>query len=153
LGGRLRRGVGVAAGAAWPASSLAGREFGVAVVPGTTGLVSSVAGGSVPSWDVLLVLGVLAGGWLAARRNGAVTLKAPVPAALVKRFVGGIGLGAGASIATGRTVGQGLTGLALLAPSSFVVMAAIFTGSALGEVAARRLEAASRLAAHAGSVR
>jgi uncharacterized membrane protein YedE/YeeE len=146
--------VGVAAAAAWPASSLAGRSFGLAVVPGTTGLVSAVAGDSVPAWDLWLVLGVLAGGWLAARRNGAVALRAPAPAALVKSFLGGIGLGAGATIATGCTVGQGLTGLALLAPSSVVVMAAIFTGSALGEVAARRFEAGpSPLAAPARSGR
>ncbi len=134
--------IGLAAAAAWPASALAGRSFGLAVIPGTTGLVSAAAGDRVPAWDLLLVLGVLAGGFLAARRNGAVALRAPAPAALVKRFVGGIGLGAGASIATGCTVGQGLTGLALLAPSSVVVMASIFAGSALAEVAARRLEAA-----------
>lgn len=142
--------VGVAAAAAWPASTLAGRNFGLAVVPGTTGLVTAVAADSVPAWDLWLVLGVLAGGWLAARRTGTMALTAPAPAVLVKRFVGGIGLGAGASIATGCTVGQGLTGLALLAPSSFVVMASIFAGSALAEAAARRLEAGpSRLAAPA----
>lgn len=132
--------VGVVGAAAWPVSTLAGRNFGLAVVPGTTGLVSAVAGNSVPAWDLLLVLGVLAGGWLAARRNGAVAPRTPAPIALMKRFVGGIGLGAGASIATGCTVGQGLTGLALLAPSSFVVMASIFAGSALAEIAARRFE-------------
>ena len=131
---------GTAAAAAWPLSTLAGRNFGLAVVPGTTGLVSAAAGDSVPAWDLWLVLGVLAGGWLAARRNGTVALRAPAPGTQVKRFVGGIGLGAGASIATGCTVGQGLTGLALLAPSSFVVMAAIFAGSALAEVAAKRFE-------------
>jgi hypothetical protein len=53
----------------------------------------------------------------------------PTSTALLKRFVGGLGLGAGASIASGCTVGQGLTGLALLAPSSIVVMASIFAGS------------------------
>ncbi len=132
--------VGLAAAAAWPASTLAGRNFGLAVVPGTTGLVSAVAGDSVSAWDLWLVLGVLAGGWLAARRNATVALRAPAPATQLKRFVGGIGLGAGASVATGCTVGQGLTGLALLAPSSLVVMASIFAGSALAEVAARRFE-------------
>ena len=59
----------------------------------------------------------------------------------MKRFAGGIGLGVGASIATGCTVGQGLTGLALLAPSSFVVMGAIFAGSTAAALVARRLEA------------
>jgi len=132
--------VGIAAAVAWPASALAGRSFGLAVVPGTTELFSAAAGIRLPMWDLWLVLGAMAGGWLAARRNGAVALRAPEPAALVKRFAGGIGLGAGASIATGCTVGQGLTGLALLAPSSFVIMTAIFAGSSLAELAARRLE-------------
>src|SRR5262249_59084618 len=63
--------------------------------------------------------------------------------ALLKRFTGGLGLGVGASIATGCTVGQGLTGLALLAPSSFVVMGSIFAGAAIATLAARRRLAAT----------
>jgi uncharacterized membrane protein YedE/YeeE len=137
--------VGMASTLAWPASALAERHFGLAVVPGTTALVSVVAGNSGPVWDLVLVLGVLMGGWLAARSNGVVALRAPSPQSLAKRFAGGIGLGVGASIATGCTVGQGLTGLALLAPSSFAVMAAIFAGSALAEMAARRFEAGGHL--------
>jgi hypothetical protein len=132
--------VGVAAAAAWPASAAAGRDFGLAIVPGTIGLVAGATGGSLSAWDLWLVLGVLLGGGLAVRGNGPVALRAPKPAALVKRFAGGIGLGVGASIATGCTVGQGLTGLALLAPSGFVVMGAIFAGSALATFAARRFE-------------
>jgi uncharacterized protein len=132
--------VGIVAALAWPASAMAGRDFGLAIVPGTTGLLSAVAGHPFPAWDALLLLGVLIGGWLAARQNGPVTLCAPKSAALLKRFAGGLGLGVGASIATGCTVGQGLTGLALLAPSSFVVMGAIFGGSTLAALMARRLE-------------
>lgn len=131
--------VGVAAAIAWPVSAAAGRDFGLAVVPGTTGLLSAVAGHPHPAWDGLLVLGVLIGGGLAARRNGPIALSAPKSAALLKRFAGGVGLGIGASVATGCTVGQGLTGLALLAPSSFIVMAAILGGSAMAAVMARRL--------------
>ena len=46
-------------------------------------------------------------------------------------FAGGIGLGVGASLAAGCTVGHGLTGVPLLAPGSIVTLAAIFAGSAL----------------------
>jgi len=134
--------IGVVAAAAWPVSASAGRDFGLAVVPGSTGLQSALAGQAFSAWDALLVLGVLAGGWLAARRNGPVALSAPSSAALLKRFAGGLGLGIGASVATGCTVGQGLTGLALLAPSSFVVMGAIFAGSTGAALVARRLDAA-----------
>ena len=133
--------VGGVAAIAWPVSASAGRDFGLAVVPGSTGLLSALAGQAFPAWDVLLVLGVLAGGWLAARQNGTVALSAPSPAALLKRFAGGLGLGIGASVAAGCTVGQGLTGLALLAPSSFVVMGAIFVGSTGAALVARRLDA------------
>ena len=135
--------IGTVAALAWPVSSAAGRDFGLAVVPGSTGLLSALAGQAFPAWDVLLVLGVLAGGGLAARQKGPVALSAPGSAALLKRFAGGLGLGIGASVAGGCTVGQGLTGLALLAPSSFVVMGAIFVGSTGAALVARRLDAAS----------
>ena len=129
--------VGLVATVAWPLSALAGRQFGLAVMPGTTGLVSAASGIAFPAWDTLLLGGVLIGGWLAARRGGRLSLSAPPPGTLLKRFAGGVGLGVGASIAAGCTVGQGLTGLALLAPASFVVMAAIFAGSGMATLAAR----------------
>lgn len=128
--------VGITAALAWPVSAAGGREFGLAVVPGTTGLLSGVAGQPFSAWDGLLVLGVLFGGWLAARRAGRFALNGPEPAVLLRRFAGGLGLGIGASIASGCTVGHGLTGLALLAPGSFAVTGAIFGGSALGALLA-----------------
>ncbi len=136
--------IGATAALAWPLSAAAGRDFGLAVVPGTTGALSAVAGHPFPTWDALLVLGILIGGWLAARRSERTMQSAPSSVALLKRFAGGIGLGIGASVATGCTVGQGLTGLALLAPSSFVVMAAIFGGSSLAMLLAPRLQSVSR---------
>jgi hypothetical protein len=59
--------VGVVAALAWPASSATGRDFGLAVVPGSTGLLSALAGQAFPAWDVLLVLGVPAAGWQPGR--------------------------------------------------------------------------------------
>ena len=130
--------IGATAALAWPLSAAAGRDFGLAVVPGTTGALSAVAGHPFPAWDALLLLGILIGGWLAARQSRPTAPKAPSSSALLKRFAGGVGLGIGASVATGCTVGQGLTGLALLAPSSFVVMVAIFGGSTVATLLARR---------------
>ena len=135
--------IGATAAIAWPMAAAAGRDFGLAVVPGTAGLLSGVTGHPFAAWDALLVLGILVGGWLAARRSGPVAFSAPKPVVLLKRFAGGLGLGIGASIAGGCTVGQGLTGLALLAPSGFVVMGAIFGGSALRRLATRRFGAVS----------
>jgi hypothetical protein len=135
--------IGLMAVVAWPVSAVAGRNFGLAVVPGTAGIVAALSGRAFPVWDVLLLVGVVVGGWLAARRSGPVALCAPAASALLERFAGGLGLGVGASIASGCTVGQGLTGLALLAPSSLLVMSAIFGGSVLSTVMARRLHRAA----------
>ena len=124
--------IGIIALAAWPASALAGGTFGLSVVPGAVGGLQVLTGVSlpVPSWNVLLVLGIAVGGFLARRTTRGGTPGASQPAALLKRFAGGLGLGIGASLAGGCTVGHGLTGLPLLAPASIVVMLAIFTGSA-----------------------
>jgi uncharacterized membrane protein YedE/YeeE len=139
--------VGAVAALAWPASALAGRAFGLAAIPGSADVIAVAAGARLPSWDLWLVLGIAAGGWLGARRGGAVAFRAPGPAALIQRLAGGFGLGVGASIATGCTVGQGLTGLALLAPSSAVIMASIFAGSALTTAIARRRQGTASHAA------
>jgi uncharacterized membrane protein YedE/YeeE len=136
--------IGATAALAWPLSAAAGRDFGLAIVPGTTAVLSAVAGHPFSAWDALLVLGILIGGWLAARQSRPTTQSAASSVALLKRFAGGLGLGIGASIATGCTVGQGLTGLALLAPSSLVVMASIFGGSTVATLLARRLQSVSR---------
>jgi uncharacterized membrane protein YedE/YeeE len=132
--------VGVTAVLAWPASAAYGRHFGLAVVPGMAGIMSGIGGGSFPGWDAFLVAGVVLGGWLGARHSGRVDLTAPAPSVLLRRFAGGLGLGIGASVAVGCTVGQGLTGLGLLSPSSFVVMGAIFAGSLLSTIMARHFE-------------
>ena len=130
--------IGMVATAAWPASALAGRDYGLAIIPGTSGLLAGLAARPFPAWDVVLLAGIVAGAWIAARRSGPVRLKAPAPTGLLQRFAGGLGLGIGASVAAGCTVGQGLTGLGMLAPGSVVVMIGIFLGCALAASAARR---------------
>lgn len=121
---------------AWPLSSWAGRQFGLAVLPGTTGLLTAAAGGisgSTPwsglfTWDILSVLGIPLGAYAAAHRGGQVRWQ-PVPwRAAIVRFSGGLGLGVGAALAAGCTVGHGLTGVSLLAPGSMLTLLAIFAG-------------------------
>jgi hypothetical protein len=130
--------VGATATVAWVVSAIAGRNFGLAVVPGTAGVLAGATGRPLSGWDTLLVLGIPAGGFLAARRTGPVRLGAPAPPALLRRFAGGLGLGIGASIAGGCTVGQGVTGLGIMAPSGVLVMGSIFGGSALATILDRR---------------
>jgi uncharacterized membrane protein YedE/YeeE len=122
--------IGVLGALAWPLSSLATRDFGMAVIPGTVGILAQPIARFL-SWDVLFVLGIPVGAFLAARRDGPVRASKASPTDAGKRFVGGFGLGAGSSLAAGCTVGHGLTGVPLLAPGSIVAVLAIFAGSAI----------------------
>jgi hypothetical protein len=115
---------------AWPLSSLAARDFGMAVVPGTVNLLTDPVR-RLMSWDVLFVLGIPAGAFVAARRNGPVTASKVSALSASKHFAGGLGLGVGASLAAGCTVGHGLTGVPLLAPGSMLAIVSIFAGSAI----------------------
>jgi uncharacterized membrane protein YedE/YeeE len=148
--GLLMGAVGVAA---WLLSDLAHRSFGLAVIPGAVGAFQLVTGGDVArlAWDVLLVLAIPAGAYLAARRDGPVRFSLPTdPRAAARNFAGGLGLGIGAALAGGCTLGHGLAGIPILAPGSFVAMGAIFAGSALAALwQARRTRLAAALAAPA----
>jgi hypothetical protein len=101
--------MGIVGIVAWPMSSLASRDFGMAVVPGTVSLLAQ----PVTATKVSL-------------SNAS------------KHFAGGLGLGAGASLAAGCTVGHGLTGVPLLAPGSVLAIVSIFTGSAITSLWAQR---------------
>ncbi len=122
--------IGVVGIVAWPLSSLAARDFGMAVVPGTVSLLAAPAR-RLMSWDVLFVLGIPLGAFAAARRSGPVTASKVSAMNASKHFAGGLGLGVGASLAAGCTVGHGLTGVPLLAPGSMLAIVSIFAGSAI----------------------
>ncbi len=116
--------------AAWPLSSLAARDFGMAIVPGTVSLFTEPLR-RLMSWDVQFVPGIPLGAFVAARRSGPVTASKVSAMSASKHFAGGLGLGAGASLAAGCTVGHGLTGIPLLAPGSMLAIVFIFAGSAI----------------------
>jgi uncharacterized membrane protein YedE/YeeE len=116
--------------AAWPLSSLAARDFGMAVVPGTVTLLANPIA-QLMSWDVLFVLGIPLGAFIAACQDGPITASTASLSDATKRLAGGLGLGVGASIAAGCTVGHGLTGIPLLSPGSVVAVTSIFAGSAI----------------------
>jgi uncharacterized membrane protein YedE/YeeE len=122
---------------AWPLSSLAARDFGMTVVPGTVSLLAEPVTRLI-SWDVLFVLGIPLGAFVAARRTGPIAASKVSVASASKNFAGGFGLGAGASLAAGCTVGHGLTGIPLLAPGSVLTLASIFAGSAITSLWAQR---------------
>jgi uncharacterized membrane protein YedE/YeeE len=144
--------LGLVGAAAWPLAALADRQFGLSIVPDTVNTVRLAGGGDVSfqngfvGWGILFVFGLPLGAFIAARRGNEFKLSVPKFVSLAKMTIGGFGLGTGASLAAGCTVGHGLTGIPLLAPGSIVTLAAIFVGSTLTAVYEVRQKAANEAA-------
>ena len=132
---RVGVGLGVAVTAGWALAALGGAGFG----PSTVGAVASVAGGSPRYWLIAFLLGIVAGGTLSARTAGGFWLRGEAPVRYLQLAVGGLLLGAGGWIAGGCNLGHGLSGVAQLNVSSFVVVAAMVTGVWVARLGARRL--------------
>lgn len=110
--------------AGWVLASLGGAGFG----PSTVGAVASVASGAPSYWLVFFLLGIVPGGFLAARFFGGVAVRGETPVRYGQLAVGGVLLGAGGWIAGGCNLGHGLSGLAQLNVSSAVVVVAMVLG-------------------------
>jgi len=85
------------------------------------------------NFGIMMVLGVLAGSFVTSLATGRFQLEGYSSPRHMLRSVGGAALmGAGGAMAYGCSIGQGLTGLSTLALGSFVAVAGILLGSALG---------------------
>ncbi len=117
-------GLGLAITAGWALAAIGGASFG----PSSVGAVASVAAGSPNYWLITFLLGIVAGGALSARTAGGFWLRGEEPVRYLQLAAGGLLLGAGGWIAGGCNLGHGLSGVAQLNVSSFVVVAAMVAG-------------------------
>jgi uncharacterized protein len=84
------------------------------------------------SFGVVLVLGVLVGSFASARLRGEFRLESFASVQeLRNHLVGGVLMGFGGVTAVGCSVGQGVTGLAMLSVGAFVAVAGICVGALL----------------------
>lgn len=109
---------------AWALAALGGSSFG----PSSVGAVASVAEGAPNYWLIAFLLGIVAGGTLAARTEGGFWLRGEETVRYLQLATGGLLLGAGGWIAGGCNLGHGLSGVAQLNVSSLVVVAAMVGG-------------------------
>lgn len=121
---RIGLGLGVAITGGWALAAVGGASFG----PSSVGAVTSIAGGSPNYWLITFLLGIVAGGSLAARTAGGFCVRGEEPVRYVQLAAGGLLLGAGGWIAGGCNLGHGLSGVAQLNVSSLVVVAAMVAG-------------------------
>lgn len=124
--------IGVVIALGWYLSAFGGRPTGISFAANTGHLLTYPLVGypNRLTWSMVLLGGVTMGAAVAAWRSGEFAWK-PVPGFTgVKLFAGGLVMGAGALIADGCNVTQGLTNSATLALGSLTAFAAMLAGGA-----------------------
>ena len=114
----------------WYLSAWAGSPTGITFAANTGHLLTYPLVGypNRITWGMVLLLGVVAGAALAAWRSGEFAWKAVPGFTIVKLFAGGLVMGAGALVADGCNITQGLTNSATLALGSLTAFAAMVVG-------------------------
>jgi uncharacterized protein len=130
---RLGVALGLVTIAGWVLAKAGGSSFG----PSTVGASASVASGSPNWWLIAFLLAIVAGAAIAARTAGGWQPRAQTPVRYARLAAGGFLLGAGGWIAGGCNLGHGLSGVAQLNVSSWVVVASMAAGVGLSAAAAR----------------
>jgi uncharacterized membrane protein YedE/YeeE len=74
---------------------------------------AAVSGKKVSLWLILIVVSLVAGGWVSARLSGQARFIAKPPEQIFVALIGSILTGAGAAIATGCVIGNIMSGVAL----------------------------------------
>src|SRR5574337_208754 len=122
--------IGLIATAAWPISTLTGREYGLSMTEPIRTISGYLFTGETDrlTWGSFMWVGVIAGAYAAARSHGEFAWRAPGAQRLLQAFGGGVLMGIGAGIAGGCNIGHGLTGVPLFALSSMTATLSIIVG-------------------------
>ncbi|GAA1537829.1 YeeE/YedE family protein [Brevibacterium picturae] len=106
--------IGIIATIAWPLSAATGRNSGLGITTPSANLTGYLATGdaSLVDWGVMLVIGIIVGSFIAAKASGEFRIRVPDQGTVVKSIVGGVGMGVGAAIAGGCTVGNAMVSTA-----------------------------------------
>ena len=108
----------------WVLARLGGSGFG----PSTVGAVASIAAGTPNWWLIAFLIAIIGGSTVAARTAGGWWLRGEVPLRYGQLGVGGFLMGAGGWIGGGCNLGHGLSGVAQMNVSSWVVVACMALG-------------------------
>lgn len=120
--------LGLATTAGWVLAGVGGASFG----PSTVGAVAGSVDGRAPWWLIGFLLALVGGGHLAARTTGRLWVRGETRVRYAQLAGGGVLLGAGGWWAGGCNLGHGVSGAAQLNISSWVVVAAMALGVAVG---------------------
>ncbi|MFC7406811.1 YeeE/YedE family protein [Georgenia alba] len=127
-------GIGVLATIAWPLSIATGRESGLGITTPSANLATYLvtADPQLVDWGVFLVLGILLGSFVAAKASGEFRVRVPDATQATRSVVGGVGMGVGASLAGGCTIGNAMVETAQFTYQGWLSFALMLLGAGLG---------------------
>ena len=123
--------IGLIAILAWLTSVQTGRNGGLGITGPTVQALQYVTTGDSKfvNWGTLLILGILIGGFIAAKFSQEFRLRVPTAKEAVNSVGGGILMGAGASLAGGCSIGNGLVDTALFSWQGWVALPLMVLGT------------------------
>ncbi|MCI0548330.1 MAG: YeeE/YedE family protein [Candidatus Rokubacteria bacterium] len=123
--------VGALIAAGWWASSFGERPVGITFTVNTGHALTYPIVGypNRVTWSMLLLVGVVAGAFIAARRSGDFRWKLPPGWSGLKIFGGGLLMGAAALVAEGCNINQGLTNSATMSVGSLITFLSMGLGA------------------------
>lgn len=109
--------IGLIALAAWPLSSMTGRNSGLGITTPSANIVQFLVTGDLGfiDWGVFLVIGIFVGSFIAAKGSREFKWRVPSHNIIIASVIGGAIMGVGASLAGGCTIGNGLTNTSIMA--------------------------------------
>ncbi len=122
--------IGLVGIAAWTVRAMNGKPYGLGTMQGSDGLATLLLQGDLSAIDgsLLMVLGIPLGSFIASRSCG----RSPdVPLhsrRIIRAIAGGFLMGTSAAVAAGDNMLHGLSGVPILAVSSFLFMSFMFLG-------------------------
>lgn len=126
--------LGIVGVGAWVTSTLTGQPSGLGTMAGSIHLAALVVERdfSAFNWNLFFVAGIPMGSFIASSQHGKSPGKPFRSERIPQALAGGLMMGLGASIAGGDSILHGLSGVPVLAVSSFVFIVTAFLGSWLG---------------------
>ncbi|MBA4505848.1 YeeE/YedE thiosulfate transporter family protein [Corynebacterium sanguinis] len=126
--------IGILGVIAWPLSAATGRNDGLGITTPSAHAVSFITTGEEKflNWGTLLVIGLFIGAFIAAKASGEFRVRVPDATTTVRAIVGGIGMGVGAALAGGCTVGNGMVQTSLFSYQGWVALGFIALGVFVG---------------------
>lgn len=140
--------IGIIAIVAWPLSAATGRNDGLGITTPSANLVNFLVSGDTTfvDWGVYLVVGILIGSFIAAKASGEFRLRVPDAKTVLRSAFGGAGMGIGASLAGGCTIGNAMVKTATFSIQGWVALAfmVLGTGAAAYQTILKKQPASTR---------